>query len=259
MVLVVEPAFSEVRAAAERSSARVVAHVLAAGREFAFDLDELDATLVRARPRLVYACTPANPTGRYVDPTRLASLADRHPDTLFVVDVSFLSLSGHHAEAPWCASQNVVWLKSLTKDHGLAGLRIGCAVAPAHVARCIEGARPPWTVNALAQAAAVAITTPEAESFVETSRRRLLDDCRELTVALTRLDLRVHASDTVFALVDLGARRSGASLRSAMLRRHRVLVRDCASFGLPRHVRVAARGAAERARFLHALSQVLSE
>jgi len=260
-VMTVEPTFSEMRAAALQVGAHVATYRTDPAHDFALDFAALDAELARVCPRLLYVCTPSNPVGRYTSPALLADLAARHPDTLFVVDISFLSLSSHHAEAAWRASERVVWLRSLTKDHALAGLRIGCAIAPPHVAKRIEEARPPWSVNALAQAAATAITSDPAEEFLATSRHRLLEDRLQLEAALRSPPLRDHvcaiASDTVFVLVRLGA-RAATDLRAVLLRDTRVLVRDCTSFGLPHHVRIAARPARDLDRLVSALVQVLA-
>ncbi len=259
--LTIEPTFSELRHAATRTGARVEAFRTVPTDDFALDAGALDAALTRMRPRVLYACTPSNPVGRFVPPEVFCDLAARHPETLFVVDLSFLSLSTHHDETPWLTpargAERIVWLRSLTKDHSLAGLRIGCAVAPAPVARRLEEERPPWSVNALAQAAASAMVSPAAASFVSSSRARLLSERGALESALRRLALRVHPSDTVFVLADLGP-RSATDVRAALLRDHRILVRDCSSFGLPSHVRVAARGEVERDRVVSALGEVLA-
>jgi histidinol-phosphate/aromatic aminotransferase/cobyric acid decarboxylase-like protein len=257
VVLTVEPTFSEMGAAAARAGARIEPHRLDPALDFALDVRQLEADLVRLRPRLAYICSPSNPVGRITSPALVASLAERHRETLFVVDISFLSLSAGETAPAWHASERIVWLRSLTKDHGLAGLRIGCAIAPPVIVRRMEEERPPWSVNALAQAAAIAITDTVADRFVAWSRARLLADGVDLQADLRRLGLRTHASDTVFHLVDLGTRRA-SDLRSTLLRDHRVLVRDCTSFGLPHHVRIAARPAGEADRLLSALPQVLA-
>ena len=113
-------------------------------------------------------------------------------------------------------------------------------------------------MNALAQAAASAIASEAAEAFVATSRSRLLEDRVELETALSKLPLRlrVHASDTVFVLADLGA-RAATQQRATHRRETQVLVRDCTSFGLPHHVRIAARPARDLDRLVSALRQVL--
>jgi histidinol-phosphate/aromatic aminotransferase/cobyric acid decarboxylase-like protein len=257
IVLTIEPTFSEMHAAAERAGAFVREHRSDATRDFALNASALAMDIERVRPRLVYVCTPSNPAGRCTPSSCFIELATTYPNTLFVVDISFLSLSTHHEESPWQTPSHVVWLKSLTKDHALAGLRLGCAIAPPHVINRIDEERPPWSVNAVAQTAAIAIASPVATQFVAESRLRLLEDTSELTRSLERLGLRVHPSDTIFALVDLGTSRSATDLRAKLLCNHSVLVRDCTSFGLPHHVRIAARPAVSRARVLYALTEVL--
>jgi histidinol-phosphate/aromatic aminotransferase/cobyric acid decarboxylase-like protein len=256
-VIIVEPAFSEMRTASERAGAVIVEHRTRAEDGFATDLEALDARLREARPRLCYVCTPSNPAGVCVPIDVLAELAERHTGTLFVVDLSFCSLSERHADAGGRLSERIVWVRSLTKDHALAGLRVGFLVAPAALAARLEAARPPWSVNALAQAAAVAATTSEAVRFVDESRERLLGDRAYLAGGLARLDLRVHRSETIYVLVELGAAVSATELRRTMLTRHRVLVRDGTSFGLPHHIRLAARPRDDLDRVLTSLQREL--
>jgi histidinol-phosphate/aromatic aminotransferase/cobyric acid decarboxylase-like protein len=252
-VLVVEPAFSEMRAAAERVGATIVERRGAPERDFAVDLGALDAAIAAHSPRLVYACSPQNPAGVCTPLAAFEQLARRHPQSLFVVDVSFLSLSERHGELGAPRDPRVVWLRSFTKDHALAGLRVGAAIAPDDVIAAIDRERPPWSVNALAQAAVIASTTDEAARFVDQSRARLLADRDALTRGLRALDLHVHPSDTVYVLVSLRGGLAATDLRRRLLERRRVLVRDATSFGLPHHVRIAARGAEQRERLLSAL------
>jgi histidinol-phosphate/aromatic aminotransferase/cobyric acid decarboxylase-like protein len=252
-VVVVEPAFSELRAAAERIGASVVEHRARPDDDFAFDPGALDALLREARPSLLYLCTPSNPAGVCVPRGDLEALAARHPGTLCVADVSFRSMSARHAEGGESPSGPVVWVRSLTKDHALAGLRVGFAVAPPDVAAAVDAERPPWSVNALAQAAAIAAMTDEAELFLRDCRERLAADHAYFTDGLRRLALRVHPSETMYVLVELGPRAAAADLRGRLLRRHGVLVRDATSFGLPRHVRLAVRPRADADRALAAL------
>jgi histidinol-phosphate aminotransferase len=258
LVLVVEPAFSELRRAATQAGARVVEHRLEPERDFALDPAALDAALRALRPRLAYLSTPANPTGKTTPVELLVQLADDHPETTFVVDLSFSSLSEGHRDDTVHASGRIVWLRSLTKDLALAGLRVGFAVAPRPVALMIEASRPPWSVNALAQAAARAATTSEAQAFVAESRRRLFLDRAELELGLRQLGLRTHKSETIYTLVDLGPARQATALRDALLARHAVLVRDATSFGLPHHLRICACPSAQSTRLIQALARELN-
>lgn len=250
-VIIVEPAFSEMRSAAQLVGAEIVAHTTRAEDDFKLDLDALDAHVRATQPRMVYVCTPSNPAGVCTPQSEIARLAGRHPDTLFVVDASFLSMSARHREAEEVPS-GVVWLRSLTKDHALAGVRVGFAVT--HLAPRIEAARPPWSVNAIAQAAAVAATSDVAARFVDESRARLFTDRARLVDALASLGLRVHPSETIYVLVDLG-HLCATDLRARLLARHAILVRDATSFGLPHHVRIAARPDIDR--FVTALREEL--
>lgn len=256
-VLVVEPAFSEMRAAAARMDTTIVEHRTMPERDFVLDVSALDQAIAVVSPRLVYACSPQNPSGVCTPLAAFEELARRHPASLFVVDVSFLSLSERHADLAEPRDSRVVWLRSLTKDHALAGLRVGIAIAPAAVVDSLERERPPWSINALAQAAVIAIGTNDAVRFVEDSRERLLAARRELSGDLRAIGLHVHPSQTVYVLVDLGHLPLATELRLGLLMRHRILVRDATSFGLSRHIRVAARSAQEHERLRVALAREL--
>jgi histidinol-phosphate/aromatic aminotransferase/cobyric acid decarboxylase-like protein len=256
-VLIVEPAFSEMRAATARAGGVVVEERSLPEHDFAIDLAALDSAVGALAPRIVYACSPQNPAGVCTPLVAFDELARRHPGSLFVVDLSFLSLSARHAEHAEARDPRVVWLRSLTKDHALAGLRVGAAIAPPEIVLALERERPPWSVNALAQAAVVAAATDEAARFVDLSRARLLADREALDAALRAEGLGVHPSDTIYSLVDLGARVAATDLRKRLLTRHRVLVRDATTFGLPHHVRIAARPEADRERLVLALRQEL--
>lgn len=258
-VVIVEPAFSELRRAAAHVGARIVEYRLGVESGFTFEPSVLDATLRAAKPALVYVCTPANPTGKTVPIPALIALSEAHPQTTFVVDLSFASLSEQHAERSIQGSERIVWLRSLTKDLALAGLRVGFAVAPYHLATALEAGRPPWSVNALAQAATVAATSGDAQAFVASSRLRLLEDRRALDSALRGLGLEPVPSKTLFSLVALGGERRATSLRNALLARHSVLVRDATSFGLPHHIRLCARPPVDTARLIRALARELNQ
>jgi histidinol-phosphate/aromatic aminotransferase/cobyric acid decarboxylase-like protein len=100
----------------------------------------------------------------------------------------------------------------------------------------------------LAQAAALACC--RSLEFVRESRERLLDDRRSLAQALATLGIESLPSQVNFLLARVP---QVSELRARLLARHQILVRDCASFGLPGFLRLAARPAPDRARLLAAL------
>jgi histidinol-phosphate/aromatic aminotransferase/cobyric acid decarboxylase-like protein len=125
-------------------------------------------------------------------------------------------------------------------------------MASPDVARCLEAARPPWTTSSVAQAAGLAALA--ADDFVEQSRRRLLADRDELVLELRKLGLRPLASSACFFVVPVP---DGAAMRARLLAR-KVVVRDCASFGMPGFIRLAARPKSDRDKLLGALGKELS-
>jgi histidinol-phosphate/aromatic aminotransferase/cobyric acid decarboxylase-like protein len=252
-VAVVEPGFGELRAAAEHAGGEICEWRCRPDDGFAVDLAAV-GRLIRARgATAAYLCAPGTPTGAATPAAAVAELAAEHTDTTFVLDQSFLSLSERFADAAVAQPHNVVCVRSLTKDFAIPGVRVGYVVAaPALIAR-LEAARAAWTTSSPAQAAAVAACS--AGSFVAACRHRLLADRAALAAELTALGLRSAPSSTGFLAVRTGQARR---VRHRLLADHHILVRDCASYGLPDHIRLAARPAAERARVVAALARALA-
>ena len=247
-VVIAEPTFSELRVAAAAMGARLVRP-----RSKSLRLDPAllarDAEMHGAR--LLYLCAPNNPTGEYLRPTQVRALAERCPRTTIVLDQSFLALSDHADDARVALPDNVLAVRSLTKEFACPGLRIGVCVGTAELIARIEAMRPTWPTSAPALAA---ITASAGEArFVRDSWQRMRADRDALTVALTARGLSPLPSATGYQLVPLDGEASWLQER---LLEHGVLVRDCASFGLPRHVRLAALPEAAHTRLCAALDGV---
>jgi histidinol-phosphate/aromatic aminotransferase/cobyric acid decarboxylase-like protein len=251
-VLVVEPAFAEFRSAVASVGAEVIDWRASPATQFAIDTLEIERLAQRAGARVLYLCSPGSPTGSHVPVGEVAALASRQPRLTVILDQAFLTLSEHHAEAQVPVPPNVVRVRSLTKDHAIPGLRLGYLLAAPALARRIEAARPPWTTSAVAQAAGLAALREDA--FIDDCRQRLLADRRALESDLGRLGLQPVPSCTGFLAV---AVEDGQRLRDRLLAR-RILVRSCASFGLPRHIRIAARPAGDRDKLHSALAVALA-
>jgi histidinol-phosphate/aromatic aminotransferase/cobyric acid decarboxylase-like protein len=252
-VVVVEPGFGELRAAAEHADGEICEWRCRSDDGFAVDLAAIGRLIRERGAAVAYVCAPGTPTGAAVPAAAVAELAVEHPGTRFVLDQSFLSLSERFADAAVAQPANVACVRSLTKDFAIPGVRVGYVVAaPALIAR-VEQARPAWTTSSPAQAAAVAACT--AGAFVADSRDRLLADRARLAAELADLGLPTAPSSTGFLAVRTGEARS---LRRRLLAGHGILVRDCTSYGLPDHIRLAARPAAERARVIAALAEELA-
>lgn len=237
---VVEPTFSEYTAAARARGAPIHTWCATEDEGFRLDLAAISEAVLASGSKSLYLCTPNNPTGSIVSMSQLTDLARACPATTFIVDQAFLSLcdAGEHTHE--YVFGNIVLLRSLTKDHAIPGLRVAYAVAAPELIDKIEVSRPPWTTSAPAQAALVA--TCSEDDFIATSRKRLAEDRRYLCTTLRECGLEPLDSSAPFVIAKVG---DAASLRRRLLRNHQILVRDCASFGLPRNLRFAARPASE--------------
>jgi histidinol-phosphate aminotransferase len=248
-VLLVGPTFGEYTRAAVLMGANLC-HYTAQPEAFRMVPEEMTDLLQQWQPRLVFLCNPNNPTGTFVAPDIIAHWATAWPGTLFIVDEAYLTFAAPAPSVLPVLHHNMLVLRSMTKAYALAGLRLGYAVGAPDVLAALRRARPPWSVNALAQAAGVAALQDTAH--LTSCLARIASATHDLLVGLHALGLAPVPSTTHFCLVRVG---NGAACRQALLERG-ILVRDCASFGLPQYIRVATRRPAENARLLAALAEV---
>ncbi|MFI5266227.1 MAG: pyridoxal phosphate-dependent aminotransferase [Chloroflexota bacterium] len=228
-VLVRQPTFGEYEAAARIHRAEV--------RRY-------DGPLPEGHAKVTFICNPNNPTGDY------APLVDL-PGGLVIVDEAYTDfVPGRPTLIGPDMPDNLMVLRSFTKFSALAGLRLGLAFGQPPLIEALRRVKPPWNVNAVAQAA----------GEYALRHHELLPDLHWLLAArqalvegLRRLGLRPLPTDCNFFLTPVGEARE---LRRKLLAQ-RCLVRDCTSFGLPDHVRIAVRTPEENRRLLAAFESVL--
>ena len=253
-VLIVGPTFGEYEAAARRAGAEIVQIDAREADGFEPDLATLTETIRRLRPRLVFLCNPNNPTGQALEPDEVRQLLAALGDGLLLVDEAYVELADGVAsvEPLRRTDPRLVILRSLTKSHGLAGLRLGYLLADVEIVQAVSQAQPPWSVNAYAQAAGFAALGDD-EHVLE--GRRLARRSRAYLVdGLEQLGLACVPSRASYWLVRVG---DGQLVRAELLRRG-ILVRDARSFGLPVYIRVAGRPLEECERLLTVLTGLLS-
>jgi histidinol-phosphate aminotransferase len=223
----------------------------------ACDLDAL-AAAVGPATRIVYVCSPNNPTGGMVGREPLARFLDAIPEgVLVVIDAAYHEYVDDPEHADAVAEHgdraNVVVLRTFSKIYGLAGLRIGYAVGPAPVCAALAKVRRPFDLTAPAQVAAVASVGESGEIM----RRRAMN-----AEGLTRLEsaVRAHGFDPVpsvgnFLYVDTG---SDASDFYERLLREGIIVRPLAGFGSTTAIRVSVGTPDEIDAFAAAHDRVLA-
>ncbi|HEU4321951.1 MAG TPA: histidinol-phosphate transaminase [Roseiflexaceae bacterium] len=253
-VLVVGPTFGEYAAAAAVMGALPVHWRARPEHGLELDLDGLLRAVGVQRPRMLFLCNPNNPTGGYLPRAAVERLLRAAPETLLVLDEAFVGfLPDAWSSRPLLEAGNLAVLRSLTKDYALTGLRAGYLLGPPALIAAVEKVQPPWSVNALAQAAArVALAD---EGHLRRSLAALAEARAALVDGLERLGLAPLPSRLHFSLLEVG---DGAAWQRALLERG-ILVRDCASFGLPAHIRIASRRPEENARLLEAVREVRSK
>jgi histidinol-phosphate aminotransferase len=250
-VLILEPTFGEYERVVQLMGATHHAYTTSPETHFAVDEASLLQTLQHLQPRLMFICNPNNPTGTHLPVESIAAWATRHPDTLFVVDEAYLPfMTGPSSSMIAQVSSNILVLHSMTKAHALAGVRLGYAVGTPDVIGALGKVRPTWNVNAVAQAAG--IVALDDVSHLTHTLARVSSDKAALVTSLEALGLAPLPSVTHFVLCEVGP---ASALRQSLLQRG-VLVRDCASFGLPNYIRIASRRPADNARLICALSEI---
>jgi histidinol-phosphate aminotransferase len=124
-------------------------------RKWTHDLD----AMARVEGELAFICNPHNPSGTVVDRTKIARFSAQSKAGLIVIDEAYIDFTDdpHATTALDLVSLgNVVVMRTFSKLHGLAGLRIGYLVGPGDVVATLRKVRPPFSVNAVAQSAALA-------------------------------------------------------------------------------------------------------
>ena len=248
-VLIAEPTFSEFRAAAVMARARIAEYRADQESDFKLDLATLGGVLTRTSASMLYLCSPNSPTGTFVSAQDTAAFAADHPNVTFVLDESFLSLSDRFADAFVPMKANVIRVRSLTKDFAIPGLRVGYLIASVELIARLEANRPAWATSSAVQAAVIA--SAQEYEFLARSRAAIIADRNFLSAALCEIGMPPVPGVAPFLLIAVA---SAAALRTRLLRQ-RILVRDCASFGLPHHIRVAVRPQTDAAILISALKQ----
>ncbi|MDG2026957.1 MAG: histidinol-phosphate transaminase [Acidimicrobiales bacterium] len=220
-------------------------------REHAFDLDAV-ADAVTDRTKLVFLATPNNPTGTSVSSDDLNRFADRvGPGTVIVIDEAYREFNDAALGDPVTDvlpnHPHTVVLRTFSKAHGLAGLRVGYMVGSPPVVEAVDKTLFPFAVNAIAQAAAIAAIAADAEVAERVDVLRAERD--RVASALGSDGNTFVASEGNFVWMPLGDRTDDVYIA---LEKLGVVTRPFSGEG----IRVTIGTADQNDRFLAALSNV---
>lgn len=221
---------------------------------FHWDIPEAQDHIAAQQPGLVFVCNPNNPTGVYLPEADIISLAEAVGTNggLLVLDEAYINF----VDNPWNSqplleSENVILLRSMTKDYALTGLRLGYALAAEPVIARLAAFQPDWSVNSLAQAAGL-VALADAE-YLPKARQEVSRSKEFLTEHLPSLGFTVLPSSANFLLVQVG---NGTIMRDKLLRQG-LVVRDCTSFGIADCIRIGIRALPDCQRLVKAMEGAL--
>ncbi|MFC3041711.1 histidinol-phosphate transaminase [Virgibacillus xinjiangensis] len=255
-IIVPFPSFSEYDFGAQLMGAEVVPVHLE--EDFRFNVDRMISAITE-KTKLIYICSPNNPTGTYLPKSDLEKLLQAMPDhVLMVYDAAY----SHYATAEDYtdgveyvqAGYPIIALQTFSKIYGLAGVRVGFGAAPDYVIQTILKVKEPFNVNALAQAAAAAAIRDE--EHVEASREMNSTGGDQLYHLFNELGLSYIETQANFILVKFGP--DAKRIHDELLTKG-VIVRYGNTWGMPEHVRVSIGTQEENQFFIDALQSILNQ
>lgn len=251
-VVIPQPTFSPYTHVSRVMGARVVFSPL---RDMRIDLEDV-LEKVSERTKIIFLCSPNNPTGGILAEEQLVVFLEKLPEGLLVLlDEAY----GDFADDPAYPDSvsmverfPLVVLRSFSKIYGLAGLRVGFALSREGVIEYMNRVREPFNVNQLAQAAALAAL--EDDEYKERAVALVREGREALYAAFSKMGLEYVESQANFIFVRVG---DGDGAMNALMREG-VIVRPGSAFGHPEWIRVTVGLEAENERFLSKLKDFLT-
>lgn len=222
------------------------------GPGFAPPIDAILADAAAARAKVIFYCTPNAPTGNATAPAELERLVAQAP-CMVVVDEAYAEFAGWSAIPLVARYPNLIVVRTMSKAFGLAGMRLGWAVAQPQVAALLNRVRPPNSVSMVtARVAAAALRDlPAMRAQVAT----LVAEREPFAAALRAAGAEVYPSVTNFLLTRWEDTATAGAVYDR-LERAGIVVRNYARHPLlPGHLRVTVRTAEQNARLLAALGE----
>ncbi|WP_153101869.1 histidinol-phosphate transaminase [Paraburkholderia hayleyella] len=225
-------------------------------KDYGHDLDAM-AQAITPGTRVVYLANPNNPTGTFFTLDALRAFMERVPGNVVVLlDEAYneyLEPALRYDSTELVRRYpNLVVSRTFSKAFGLAGLRVGFAIATPYVTDLLNRVRQTFNVNSLAQAAAIAALGDEA--YLNASYRLNREGIVQFYALCTELGLEYVASQGNFVVIKVG---HAGELFDALLRRG-IIVRKVTDYGLGEWLRVTVGLPEENARFFSALRELVA-
>ena len=220
--------------------------------DFSYDTDGFHKAIEQHKPKLIFICSPNNPTGNILELDRLRGLLENF-NGIVVVDEAYGEFCSHSAIEYIAQYPNLVVLKTFSKAMGLAGLRIGYLIANKGLVEQISIVKPPYNVSSISQRAARLVL--ENIDIIRERISKIVAERERLYGKLSRMNgISVYPSNTNFLLL----KANGAGKICERLMQEGILVRSFAGNGrLKDCLRVTVGTAEDNDTFLQVLEQIL--
>ncbi|MGM0791560.1 MAG: histidinol-phosphate transaminase [Bacillota bacterium] len=208
---------------------------------------------------VVWLCSPNNPTGIYINESKLVSFLEKVPeDILVVLDEAYCEYAVaddyYHAVSLLEKFSNLIVLRTFSKIYGLASLRIGYGIAGEDVVRALEPAREPFNVNTFAQMAAAEAV--KDQQYVEECRNRNREGLEQFYSFCDQAGLSYYPSQGNFILIDF--KRDANEVFQYLLEKG-YIVRSGAGLGCPQSIRVTIGSKEQNEEIMELIGQFLEE
>lgn len=228
-----------------------------ATQPYGHDLDAMLAKITNTT-RMVFIANPNNPTGTWLDRAAMERFLDAVPrDVIVLVDeayVDYVSDPDYPDCSQWLAKYpNLIVTRTFSKAYGLAGLRVGYALANPEITDLLNRVRLAFNPNLLAQSAAAAAL--DDREHIRRTIEMNDEGMRQMRDAYAELGLPVIPSVCNFYTVDVGG--PAKPVFDALLREG-VIVRPVANYGMPDHLRISIGTREQNQRLVTALRKVLA-
>jgi histidinol-phosphate aminotransferase len=231
-------------------------------RRDSFDLEAV-AAAVDGNTRIIYLSNPNNPTGTVVVASDLDRFLDKLPEHVIVIlDEAYYDFAQHfatrrgldysHALQYVNEGRKVVVLRTFSKAHGLAGVRVGYGIGPAQLMSYFARMRTTFSVSAPAQTAALAAL--EDEAHVHKALVNNAEEAERLAESLRELGYEVMPTWANFLYCELGEDAAAAAQR---LQTEGVIIRPLGPWGAPTAIRITIGTPEQNGTFLKAFKKVM--
>ncbi|PID26476.1 MAG: hypothetical protein CR982_10135 [Candidatus Cloacimonadota bacterium] len=236
--LLISPTFGEYKRILTIMGSDIEYHTLKEDRGFRLDISTY---LDQAKGKdIIFICNPNNPTGEFIGFDKLETIFKNSPNTLYIIDSAYIDFAiddfSYREKMKYFIDRyNVIFLHSLTKSFGIAGLRSGYCLASEEKISLLDRVKTPWNINRYAQEVSIYILENEKEIIKKA--QEIKNSSIKLRKKISNLGFTTIDSTTDYFLVKVG---NSLEVKRKLLE-EKILIRELQSMGLNNYIRVTGK------------------